>query len=252
MIANKNDDSVDLLVIGAHPDDAEICCGGTIAKFTREGRSVALLDCTRGEMGTRGGPDLRSQEAENAANILGVKHRINLDMRDGYINETPESLVEVITNIRRFRPKVIITHPAFERHPDHEAVNKLVRNALFKSGLSKIHTEFNGESQATYRTRKIYCFMQSYEFQTKANFYVDVSDVHEIKMDSIKAYSSQVFVPGVSEGIKDPKTRLSSPEFMEELESRGRYFGGLIGCRYAEAFLTVEPLAIRNIAGIVD
>jgi len=238
-------ESVDLLVIDAHPDDAEISCGGSIAKLTAEGGTVAVINCTRGEMGTRGNPDLRMHEALNATKILGIHHRINLGMMDGFIEETSDSLYRIITYIRRFRPKMIITHPSFERHPDHEAVNRLVRNALFKSGLKKIHTELNGESQDVYRTRKIFCFMQSYQFERKPDFYVDTSNYNDIKIKAIEAFSSQVFVTG-NENTNEPQTKLSSPDFKEELIARSRYFGGLIGCRHAEAFVSIEPIGIKS------
>lgn len=240
-------ENVDLLVIDAHPDDAEICCGGTIAKLTKEGGTVAIIDCTRGEMGTRGNPDLRLHEAINATKILGIHHRINLGMMDGFIEESPEYLYEIIKYIRKFRPKIIITHPPFERHPDHEAVHKLVRNALFKSGLKKIHTEIGGEAQDVYRTRKIFCFMQSYPFESHPDFYVDISNYQDIKIKAIEAFSSQVYVEGKDNAGEAP-TKLSSLDFREELIARGRYFGGLIGTKYAEAFLSVEPIGMRSLS----
>lgn len=241
---------VDVLVIDAHPDDAEICCGGALAKLTAEGGTVAVVDCTRGEMGTRGNPDLRMHEALNATKILGISHRINLGMMDGYIEESSDSLYQIITYIRRFRPKIILTHPPFERHPDHEAVNSLVRNALFKSGLTKIHTEYNGEVQDVYRTRKLFCFMQSYQFERKPDFYVDISNHADTKMKAIEAFSSQVFVAG-NENTNEPKTRLSSLDFKEELVARARYFGGLIGVHYAEAFLSIEPIGMKSLRDFV-
>lgn len=237
--------TVDMLVIDAHPDDAEISCGGAIAKLTAEGGTVAVVDCTRGEMGTRGNPDLRLHEALNASKILKLSHRINLGMMDGFIDESPDSLYEIITYIRKFRPKMILTHPPFERHPDHEAVNRLVRNAIFKSGLTKIHTELNGEAQEIYRTRKIFCFMQSYQFERKPDFYVDISQYHDQKIRAIDAFSSQVYVTG-NENTSEPQTKLSSPEFKEELIARARYFGGLIGVRYAEAYLSIEPFGLSS------
>ncbi len=242
--------TVDVLVIDAHPDDAEISCGGAIAKLTSEGKTVAVVDCTRGEMGTRGTPHLRLQEARNASEILKLSHRINLGMADGFIDESPDSLYEIVTYIRKFRPKVILTHPPFERHPDHEAVNRLVRNAIFKSGLTKIHTELNGELQEVYRTRKIFCFMQSYQFERKPDFYIDISDHHDQKIRAIEAFSSQVYVVG-NENTSEPTTKLSSPDFKEELIARARYFGGLIGVRYAEAYLSVEPLGICSFSNMM-
>lgn len=241
---------IDALVIGAHPDDAELCCGGAIAKMTKQGKRVVLVDCTRGEMGTRGTPELREEEAKSAGDILKVEDRICLDMNDGYIDINKENLFKIIRIIRKYRPKIILTHPAFERHPDHEATNRLVRNALFKSGLKKIETEFDGVLQDVFRTRKIYSFMQSYQFERKPDFYIDISDVHDIKMRAIEAFSSQVYVPG-NDTSDYPKTRLSSPEFMQELTARARYFGGLIGCEYAEAYLTVEPLALDSFSDLM-
>lgn len=243
-------ETVDLLVIDAHPDDAEISAGGTIAKFIASGRKVAIVDCTRGEMGTRGNPDLRLHESLQATKILKVSHRINLGMMDGFIDESPESLYRVISIIRRFRPKIILTHPPFERHPDHEAVHRLVRNALFKSGLTKIHTEINGEEQEIYRTRKLFCFMQSYQFERKPDFYVDISNFHDIKMQAIDAFASQVYVTG-NENTNEPQTKLSSPEFKEELVARARYFGSLIGVRYAEAYLSVEPVGVQCLSHLI-
>lgn len=251
ILEDKSVKSVDLLVIDAHPDDAEISCGGTIAKLTSAGKTVAVVDCTRGEMGTRGNPDLRLHEAMNASKILKLSHRINLGMMDGFIEESPDSLYQIITYIRQFRPKMIMTHPAFDRHPDHEAVNSLVRNALFKSGLTKIHTELDGIGQEVYRTRKLFCFMGSYQFERKPDFYVDISDFNDAKMKAIEAFSSQVYVAG-NENTNEPETKLSSPDFKEELVARARYFGGLIGTRYAEAFLSVEPLGIKNLNGLLD
>ncbi|MEJ5244202.1 MAG: bacillithiol biosynthesis deacetylase BshB1 [Bacteroidota bacterium] len=242
--------TVDMLVIDAHPDDAEISAGGAIAKLTAAGKKVAIVDCTRGEMGTRGNPDLRLQESLEATKILKVSHRINLGMMDGFIDESPESLYRVISIIRRFKPKIILTHPPFERHPDHEAVHRLVRNALFKSGLTKIHTELNGEEQEIYRTRKIFCFMQSYQFERKPDFYIDISDFQEIKMRAIEAFASQVYVTG-NENTNEPQTKLSSPEFKEELVARAKYFGSLIGVRYAEAYLSVEPVGISCLSNMI-
>ena len=242
----ENLTNIDCLVIGAHPDDAELCVGGTIAKLTKEGRTVVLVDCTRGEKGTRGNPEIREIEAQNAAKLLGVALRINLEMKDGFIEHNYENLYKIVSVIRRFRPKIILTHPWFERHPDHEAVHKLFRDALFKSGLKKFETEFEGKIQEVYRTRRIYCYNQAYQFPKLPDFFVDISDVHDLKIDAIKAFSSQVFVPGQYEN--EPPTRLASPEFMEELYARARYFGGLIGVKYAEAFLTLEPLGVSSVS----
>jgi bacillithiol biosynthesis deacetylase BshB1 len=239
----------DCMVIGAHPDDAELCAAGTIAKLTKEGRKVVLVDCTRGEMGTRGTPELREMEAMDAAEILGVTNRINLDMKDGFIIINEENLYKMVSTIRRFRPKIILIHPWFERHPDHENTHKLFRDAMFKCGLRKFETMFEGKVQEIYRTRRIYSYMQAYQFPKPPDFFVDISDVHEIKLKAIRAFSSQVFVEG--KYAQEPQTRLASPEFMEELIARARYLGGLCGVKYAEAFLNVEPLLISSLSKLI-
>jgi bacillithiol biosynthesis deacetylase BshB1 len=239
----------DCMVIGAHPDDAELCCGGTIAKLTKEGKKVVLVDLTRGEMGTRGNSEIREHEAEEAAKILGVNDRINLDMRDGFIRTDEESIYKIVSVIRKFRPKMILMHPWFERHPDHENTHRLVRDSLFKIGLRRFETYDDGKLQDIYRTRRIFCYMQAYQFPKPADFFVDISDVHNIKMDAIRAFSSQVFVPGQYEN--EPLTRLSTPEFMEELEARARYFGGLNGIKYAEGFLSIEPIIMDSLSKLL-
>ena len=249
-MAEIGQEMTDCMVIGAHPDDAELCCAGTIAKLTSEGKSVVLVDCTRGEMGTRGTPELRKKEAIEAAKILGVSDRVNLEMQDGNIEHSIENILKLIQVIRSFRPKMILTHPWFERHPDHEHLHLLFRDAMFKCGLKKIETEYNGEKQEVYRTRKIYCFQQSYPFPRNPDFYVDVSDVHDVKMKAIEAFASQVYTPGKYE--QEAKTRLASKDFMEELVARSRYYGGLTGVKHAEAFLSLEPVSLKSLSRLID
>ncbi len=241
----------DILVITAHPDDAELSAGGTIAKMTQSGFSVSLVDLTAGEAGTRGTPEIRIAESMAAKEILKAKHRFNLGMPDSKLSITEENILQVIKMIRLLRPKAVIMNPEFERHPDHEAAHRLVRKAMFKSGLRKIETEFNGVNLEPYRIRKMYSFMQSYEFKQKPSFYVDISDTFDIKMESIKAYKSQVYVEGASTS-DEPMTRLSRPEFLQELEARAFYFGSMLGVKYAEPFVSVEPLIIKDISSIVN
>lgn len=241
---------IDCMVIGAHPDDAELCAAGTIAKLTSEGKSVVLVDCTRGEMGTRGTPELRLQEAIHAAEILGVTKRINLEMEDGNIEHSRENILKLIHVIRKYRPKIILTHPWFERHPDHEHLHLLFRDAMFKSGLKRIETFDNGTKQEVFRTRKIYCFQQAYQFPKNPDFFVDVSEVHDTKMAAIRAFASQVHTPGKYE--EEAATRLASKDFMEELVARSRYYGGLVGVKYAEAFLSLEPIAVSSLSKFID
>lgn len=243
--------NIDLLVIGAHPDDSELCSGGAIAKITQNGGTVVLIDCTSGEMGTRGTKEIRQKEALNAAAILGVEKRFFLDMTDGSIENNIENQYKIIPYIRYYKPKAIITHPPFERHPDHEAVNKIVRDANFKAGLGKVETTWDGNKQDRHRVRKIFCSMQSYDFPVKPSFFVDITDVIETKQESIKAYKSQVFISGESSAKDGPETRLYRPGFLEQKLARDNYFGSLIGCNYAEPYLSVEPIGVSNISKLL-
>ena len=241
---------VDVLAVAAHPDDVELACGATIAKLTKEGFSVAIVDFTRGEMGTRGTPEIRIQESLDSAKIMGVKFRENLFLPDCGLELNDENIYKAVSIIRKYKPNILLMNPPFERHPDHEAVNKIIRNAMFKSGLRKFKTEFVGEQQDIHRIRKMYCYMQSYDFPSEPNFYIDVSNTFHIKMEAIKAYISQVWVPGKSDP-EGPVTRLSRPEFLDELEARAISFGMKIGCRFAEAFYSTEPVGFDSLSKLL-
>jgi bacillithiol biosynthesis deacetylase BshB1 len=240
---------VDALVIAAHPDDAELSCGGAIAQMTSEGKRVAIVECTRGEMGSRGTADIRRAEALEAAQILGLVERWNLHLPDGNITITPETTAQIIAAIRYFRPNILLFPPAFERHLDHENVHRLVRTAVFQSGLTKITVNTFGTSLAPHRPKRLLCYMQTYEFEP--NVYVDVSAHFEAKLQSIFAHASQVFVPGAEDYGNAPKTLISSPEFLEFLKARARHFGGRIGVEYAEGFQTLEPLGFAAMSALL-
>jgi len=241
---------VDLLAFGSHPDDVEIACGGSIIKFVLEGYSVAIVDMSLGELGTRGTVSTRLQESEEARKILGAKYRENLALPDGFTQPTKEAILSTIRVIRKYRPKIVLMSASFERHPDHEALHNIVRRSMFLSGLRKIETEFECAKQKPWRIRKMYCYMQSYPFPEKPSFYVDITDVYNRKLEAIKCYVSQVYVEGKS-NPNEPTTRLSRPEFFDELEARARYFGTLVGFKYAEAFLSVEPVGISSLAKLL-
>ncbi len=237
----------DLLAIGAHPDDVEMSAGGCIAQNVQLGKRVAIVDCTRGELGTRGSIEIRKEEAQRAAQILGVQHREILEMTDGSIDQREEYVVMIVTMLRRYRPHIVLIPPAFERHPDHEAVHRLCRTAYFKSGLTKLKTYDNGVEQQPFRPAHMFAFIQAYH--QEVDFFVDVSSSHEIKMESIKAYSSQVHVASTKDAVstsEEPQTFISRPEFMEMLEARARYFGSIIGVRYAEGFQSIDAVGFPN------
>lgn len=247
------DTPVHALVIAAHPDDAELSCGGAILQLTQEGKRVAIVECTRGEMGSRGTPEIRRNEALEAAQILGLVERWNLNLPDGNITTTPETTAHIIAAIRYFKPNILLFPPPFERHLDHENVHQLVRTAVFQSGLTKINVSVFGANPAPHRPQRLFCYMQTYEFEP--NFYVDITAQFDAKLQSIYAHSSQVFVPGkiseTSSSQNEPKTLISSSEFWEFLHARARHFGGRVGVRYAEGFLSIESLGFASMSSLL-
>lgn len=232
---------VDVLAIGAHPDDIELACGGTIAKMVKLGHTVALADVTQGEMGTRGTKEIRSKEAEGATIILGAVTRRNLNIPDGNIQVTQENLKTLISLLRELRPKLLLIPHSVERHPDHVHTHQLCKEAWFYSGLQKIETAKDGSPQRPFRPTSYFEFMQWFEF--KPSFVVDISDTYETKMEAIKAHESQFHNPT----SKDPETILSRPEFLELIETRARYYGETIGVRYGEPFFSWKPLGISDL-----
>lgn len=239
-----------MMVLSAHPDDAELACSGTIKKFTNEGFSVALVECTRGELGTRGTPELREKEAQAASQILGVAHREGLDMRDGHITHTPENINKVVYAIRKYKPRLLLIPPPYERHPDHEAVHKLARAAAFLAGLQNVETFDNEVPQTPHRPHRMLCYMQQYDFPKQPDLYVDITDTYTAREASIKAFASQFHLPDLYNS-NEPVTFISRPGYLDELEARSRYFGSRIGTTYAEAFLAVEPLAVDSLSKLL-
>lgn len=237
-----------ILTIAAHPDDIELSCGGTLAKLAMEGHSVAVLDCTVGELGSRGSAELRMKEAENASRILGITNRFFLNFEDGNVQPTKENIHTVVQYIRMIRPDVLLIPPKFERHPDHEAVHQIARKAQFLSGVSKIETKhpISGEVQTPHRAKKMYSFMQMYDFEP--DFYVDITATFEKKTESILAYSSQFFNPNATPSASEAETVISKPEFLHFLEDRAKYFGYKCGYKYAEPFQSIEPIGISSLS----
>jgi bacillithiol biosynthesis deacetylase BshB1 len=237
-----------ILTIAAHPDDIELSCGGTLAKLALEGHSVIVLDCTVGELGSRGTAELRKIEADNASKFLGIKERYFLNFGDGNVQPTKENIHTIVQYIRMIKPDILLIPPKFERHPDHEAVHLIARKAQFLSGVSKIETShpITGEKQQVHRAKKMYSFMQMYDFEP--DFYVDITSTFEQKTASILAYSSQFYNPAASANETGAETVISKPEFLHFLEDRAKYFGYKIGVKYAEAFQTIEPIGISSLS----
>lgn len=231
---------LDLLAIAAHPDDAELSCGGTILKLVKRGRKVGLLDLTRGELSTRGTQEIREAESNAATKILGVQVRENLCLPDGNIEVNRENKLKVIQIIRKYKPELLLFPHWLERHPDHEHAHALCREAWFYAGLEKIETTLFDVKQEPHRPRSYYHFMQAYEFAP--SFIVDISDEFERRMEAVRAFKSQFHNPSSSER----ETFLSSPEFLEFLITRFAYYGGRIGRKYGEPFFSVNMIGIDD------
>ena len=228
--------NLDILVFAAHPDDAELSMGGTIAKLTSNQVKVGMIDLTRGEMGTRGSAEARQKEAFQAAIVLKAAVRENLHMTDGDIQNNKENLMKIIMTIRKYRPKIIFAPYFNDRHPDHIDTSKLIKRAMFSTGLAKVKT-FNKEvSQEAYRPQKLYYYMQTYTFEP--SLIVDVTESFEIKMKAIKCYSTQFHNPKSTE----PETFISRPEFINYIESRSQFYGFQIGKHFGEPFFCEEKI----------
>ena len=225
-------DNLDILAFAAHPDDTELCCGGTLAKLARQGKKVGVIDLTQGEMGTRGTPEMRLKEAENAATIIGLAARENLGLPDTELHNNREYQLKIIRKVRQYRPHVCLVGAPADRHPDHGNGTRLVLDALFYSGLAKMETfDDDGHAQERWRPSHILHYMQDRPFQPDLVF--DISDDFKTKKKAILAFESQF---NVSAADEEPQTYISSREFFEGIESRARHYGHLIGATYGEPF----------------
>lgn len=228
----------DLVAFGAHPDDVELFAGGTLAKSVAQGLRVGIVDLTRGELGTRGTAATRAAEAAAAQAILGVEHRENLDLGDGFFEINEESLRVVIEVLRRLRPQKVIANALSDRHPDHGRGAELLHRAAFLSGLSKIDT-----GQAAWRPRAVYHGIQDHWLNP--DFVVDIEGFADIKAQAIAAYATQFHRPDVAE--TEPATPISSPEFLEHLKARDVAMGRFAGLKLGEGFQVKRPLAIDGL-----
>lgn len=228
---------VDILAIFAHPDDVELCVGGTLLKMKHLGYRTGALDVTRGEMGTRGTPDGRAAEAEEAAKILKLDVRENLGLPDGHVFLNDDSRTNLVRVLRRLKPKVILTHQIGDPHPDHDHIAGLVRESARLASMQNYDPESGGEKIVVPNVAH-----NVFSRRVAPSFIVDISDFLEPKMKAIRAYRSQFYDP-VS---KEPETRLTSKNFLDELENRSRYFGSLIGVAAGEPFYVREALNIDD------
>ncbi|MFL2622434.1 MAG: bacillithiol biosynthesis deacetylase BshB1 [Candidatus Marisimplicoccus sp.] len=231
---------VDILAFGAHPDDVEMGCGGTIAKSTSMNKTVGIIDLTRGELGTNGSAELREQEANEASSILGAKFRLNLNFEDGFIFNNKENQIEIIKVIRHYMPDIILSPTQFDRHSDHGKASDLIYEAAFLSGLTKLKTKFDGKDQKPWRPNVNLNYQQWNDF--KPDILIDISDFIDIKKDAILAFKSQVLKDSSTES-----TKINSDNFIESIKYRAKNFGRLIDKKYAEAFQSRKNIAVNNI-----
>ena len=233
---------LDILAFGAHPDDVELGCSGTILKEVSLGKTVGIIDLTRGELGTRGSAEIRDQEAADAAKILGVSVRENLNMRDGFFVNDEKHQLEIIKMIRKYQPEIVLCNAIDDRHIDHGKGSKLVSDACFLSGLMKIETILDGEIQKPWRPKMVYHYIQWKNIEP--DFVVDITGFTDKKSESILAYRSQFYDPD----SKEPESPISSKNFLESLNYRSRDLGRLTGVDHAEGF-TVERYLVVNSLG---
>ena len=235
---------LDILAFGAHPDDVELGCAGTILKEVSLGKKVGIVDLTRGELGTRGSAIIRDQEATAAAKILGVQVRENLEMRDGFFINDEKHQLQIIQMLRKYQPEIVLCNAVDDRHIDHGKGSKLVSDACFLSGLTKIVTELDRAQQKAWRPKLVYHYIQWKN--SVPDFVVDITGFTDKKIASILAYSSQLYDPN----SKEPESPISSKNFLESLNYRSRDLGRLVGVEHAEGFTSERYLAVNSLADL--
>ena len=232
---------LDILVIAAHPDDAELGCGGTIAKHAALGYKVGVIDLTQGELGTRGTIQTRKKEASDSAQILGLAVRENLKMRDGFFQNDEAHQLQLIQAIRKYQPEIVLANAIRDRHPDHGKGAELAFHSCFLSGLAKVDTKDHGVSQQPWRPKHVYHYIQS--ALIVPDFIVDISSHWHTKMESVKAFKTQFFEPHNEE----PETFISKPTFLGFLEGRAKEFGQAIGVSHGEGFTSARQLGVGDL-----
>ena len=236
---------LDILAIGAHPDDVELSCAGTLAKEIASGKKAGILDLTRGELGTRGSAEIRAKEAALAAEILGVAVRENLGFADGFFVNDKAHQLEIIKKIRKYKPDVVLCNAVEDRHIDHPKGSKLVSDACFLSGLRKIETELDGVIQEAWRPEKVYHYIQWQPIEP--DFVVDVTGFMDKKTAAVKAYASQFFDPN----SKEPESPITSKNFIDSVLYRANDLGRLIGVESAEGFTSERYIAVEKLDDLI-
>lgn len=228
---------LDILVFGAHPDDVELGCGGTIIKHTQEGMKVGVIDLTQGELGTRGDALSRQKESKLASKILGISLRDNMKFEDGFFQDDKKNKLALIKKIREYQPDIVISNAPTDRHPDHGRAHSIVTDSCFLSGLKKIDTK-----QDIWRPESIYHYIQFDNI--RPDFVVDITSQIKLKMQAVKAYKSQFYNPN----SKEKETIISQKGFLDSVNYRAKDLGRITSCQYAEGFIAhrIPKLTLLN------
>ncbi|MFD1187530.1 bacillithiol biosynthesis deacetylase BshB1 [Pontibacter rugosus] len=237
---------LDILAFASHPDDIELGCSGTLIAHIAAGKQVGIVDLTEGELGTRGTAEIRLEEAEAAARVMGVSVRDNLGMADGFFQNDREHQLKVIEKIRKYRPEIVIMNAVYDRHPDHGRGSDLVSESCFKAGLKMIKTQDEaGKEQEAWRPKVVYHYIQ--DRLITPDVVVDVTPFWDKKMETIRAFKSQFFNPDDS----SPNTYISSPEFLKFVEARALELGHAIGVTYGEGFTKERHIGVKNLFDLI-
>ncbi len=237
---------VDILAIGIHPDDVELSAAGTLLKHHAAGKTFGLLDLSHGELGTRGTPEIRKAEGENAAAILGAAFRESANIPDGFFTHTPENWLQIVASIRAHQPEIVLCNAVQDRHPDHGRAAKMIADACFYAGLEKIETRgADGQLQAKWRPKAVYHYIQ--DQQLMPDFIVDITPFFPKKMEAVLAFRSQFFDPSGSA----PNTPISGKDFLDFMEAKARVFGRPILAEFAEGFICARTPGVNNLFDLV-
>jgi N-acetylglucosamine malate deacetylase 1 len=240
---------IQVLGIAVHPDDVELCCSGTLMMEKLQGKTIGVADLTRGELGTRGTPELRTKEAEMAARIMDLDIRENLGMADGFFQNNEENQRKIIRLLRQFQPEIVVASALEDRHPDHGRAGKLISDSCFLSGLRKISTRDDlGMEQEQWRPKYVFHFIQDRFYQP--DFVYDITRVFDRKLEAIRAYSSQFYSTAYDKN--EPQTYISGPEFLDSIIGRAQMLGKMIGVKYAEGFISEKMIGVSTLDSFVQ
>ena len=240
---------LDILAIGAHPDDVELSCSGVLINEIKNGKKVGVLDLTQGELGSRGSVDIRYEEAAKAAIIMGVHVRENLKMRDVFFINDEAHQKKLIKVLRRYQPEIVLANSLNDRHPDHGKAGKMIADSCFLSGLLKVETkDEKGEPQEAWRPKYVFHYIQ--DRYCEPDLLIDITSVFDQRMEAIKAYTTQFYNP---ENEDDgPQTYISTPDFLESVVARARMLGKKIGVKYAEGFNSEKRIGISGFDALIS